>query len=197
LAPVFSPAVIKINLKRPEQFIFPITITGFIIINHQPIEMSTSKRILNLFLLMLLYQCSYAQKITSPAVINELKAAESKMFNSITKSNRGEYLKNFVAEDYFSINADGSTQDRAQVAADTAGGKFFSAFTYKYFDKKIKVYGNVGIITGRCQAFMNDVMGVEFLYTAIFVKEKGKWLFTNWQGTISKNSPPPPPMQRN
>src|SRR5882672_1360650 len=102
---------------------------------------------------IILFQITFGQKETSKPVIKELEAAETKMFESITKIDRGEYLKNYVSDDYFSINADGSTQNKTQVAADSAGGKFFEAFTYKYFDKKIKAYDNVGIINGRCQAF--------------------------------------------
>ena len=145
--------------------------------------------------LTMLFQSTFGQT-EIPKSIKEIEAAEINMFQSITKVDRGEYLKNYVMDDYFSINADGSTQTKDQVAADSAGGKFFSAFTYKYFDKKIKVYDNVGIINGRCQAFMKDTMVVEFLYTAVFVKQKDKWMFANWQGTISKDSPPPPPMQK-
>jgi hypothetical protein len=158
--------------------------------------MNKLKQIAILVSVTMFFQSAFGQTDISKSTIKELEAAELKMFNSITQASRAAYLKNDVMNDYFSINADGSTQTRDQVAADSAGGKFFSAFTYKYLDKKIKAYGNVGIINGRCQAFMNETMAVEFLYTAVFVKQKGKWMFANWQGTISKNSPPPPPMQK-
>lgn len=158
--------------------------------------MNKLKQTAILIFFTVLFQTTWGQKETPKPVIKELEAAEIKMFEGITKVDRGEYLKNYVSDDYFSINADGSTQNKAQVAADSARGKFFEAFSYKYFDKNIRVYDNVGIITGRCQAFMKDMMVVEFLYTAVFVKEKEKWMFTSWQGTISKNSPPPPPMPK-
>jgi len=144
----------------------------------------------------MLFQSAFSQTEVSKSTIKEIEAAETKMFESITKIDRKEYLKNYVTVDYFSINADGSTQTREQVAEDTISTKLFSAVTYKMFDKKIKVYDKVGIVTGRAQAFMKDNMVVEFLYTAVFVKQKDKWMFANWQGTISKDSPPPPPMQK-
>lgn len=146
--------------------------------------------------LTMLFQSTFGQIESPKSLIKEIEAAEIKMFESITKVDRKEYLKNYVTDDYFSINADGSTQTKDQVAADTISPKLFSAVTYKHFDKQTKVYGNVGIVTGRIQAFMKDTMMVEFLYTAVFVKQKNKWMFANWQGTISKNSPPPPPMQK-
>jgi adenylate cyclase class IV len=144
----------------------------------------------------LLFQNALGQTQVPKSTIKEIEAAETKMFESISKIDRKEYLKNYVTDDYFSINADGSTQTREQVAADTISPKLFSAVTYKTFDKKIKVYDKVGIVTGRVQAFMKDTMVVEFLYTAVFLKQKEKWMFANWQGTISKDSPPPPPMPK-
>jgi len=145
--------------------------------------------------LSMLFQSAFGQTQVSKSA-KEIEAAEIKMFESITKIDRAEYLKNFVTKDYFSINADGTTQTRDEVVADTLRPKLFSAVTYKNFDKKIKVYDNVGIVTGRAQAFMKDTMVVEFLYTAVFVKQNNKWMFANWQGTVSKNSPPPPPMPK-
>ena len=56
------------------------------------------------------------------------------------------------------------------------------------------IYGNVGIITGKAQVVVQEKVMVEFLYTEIWTKEKNKWMYSGWQGTISKNSPPPPPM---
>ena len=146
--------------------------------------------------LTMFIQSTFGQTKVLKSNTKEIEAAEIKMFESITKIDRKEYLKNYVTDDYFSINADGSTQTKEQVAADTISPKLFSAVTYKYFDKIIKVYDKVGIVTGRVQAFMKETMVVEFLYTAVFVQQKEKWMFANWQGTISKNSPPPPPMPK-
>ena len=158
--------------------------------------MNRLKQTAILVFLTMFLQSTFGQTKIAKSTIKEIESAELKMFEGMTKVDRGDYLKNYVTDDYFSINADGSTQTKEQVAADSAGGKFFSAFTYKYFDKKIRVYDKVGIVNGRCQAFMKDNMIVEFLYTAVFVKQNDKWMYASWQGTISKNSPPPPPMEK-
>lgn len=158
--------------------------------------MNKMKKMSLLFFFMPLFQITLAQKNTSQPDIEGLKAAELKMFASIMKADRGEYLKNYLSEDYFSINADGSTVNKAQLVADSLNVKMFEGVTLKNLDEKIKTFDNVGIITGRAQGFMNDKLGVEFLYTAVFVKEDGKWMFRNWQGTISKDSPPPPSMPK-
>jgi hypothetical protein len=39
---------------------------------------------------------------------------------------------------------------------------------------------------------MKEIYAAEYLYTAIFVKDHNKWMFTGWQGTMSKDSPKPP-----
>jgi hypothetical protein len=142
-------------------------------------------------IVLLCLQAAHAQKEASPVVIKELQAAEAKMFRAMLGGDK-DYCRNYLADDYFSINADGSTSTKEQVCADTLHGKFFSQFTYQYFDKKTRVYDNVAVLTGRVQAFLKEALAVEFLYTAVFVNQKGKWLFASWQGTISKDSPKPP-----
>ena len=138
-------------------------------------------------------QSSFGQGKPSAAVSDELVAAETEMFAKITQQDP-VFMKDLVADDYFSINADGTTVDKAQLMAQKGSPqqKMMAAATYKVFDKQVRAYGNVGIITGRARAFMNDTYLVEFLYTAVFVKQNDKWMFTLWQGTISKDSPPPP-----
>ncbi len=137
----------------------------------------------------------HGQVKVSDAVKAELVAAEAEMFAKIVQQDPA-YMKNLVADDYFSINADGSTETKAQLAAekDSPKMKMMATATYQLFDKQIRAYGNVGIVNGRARAYMQGTYIVEFLYTAVFVKQNDKWMFTLWQGTISKDSPPPPPM---
>jgi hypothetical protein len=137
------------------------------------------------------------QEAPSAAVPDELVAAEAQMFSKITQQDPA-FMKDLVADDYFSINADGSTMDKAQLLAQKGSPqqKLMAAATYKQFDKQVRAYGKVGIITGRARAYLNGAYLVEFLYTAVFVKQNDKWMFTLWQGTLSKDSPPPPPIPK-
>lgn len=141
---------------------------------------------------------AFAQQKISATATKELEDAEAQMFAKMTKGDPA-YLKDFVADDYFSINADGGTVDKAQVIAELGSGKqkMMAESTVKLFDKKIFTSGNVGIINGRARAYMKGTYIVEFLYTAVFVKQNDKWMFARWQGTISKDSPPPPPFPKN
>lgn len=136
-----------------------------------------------------------AQKAPA-SVIKEIEEAESKMFRNVNYSHVKEYYATDVADEFFSINADGTTRNKEQGLADTARMKMFEMATYKFFDREVRAYGNVGITNGRVQAFFNEQMVAEFLYTTVFVKRNGKWMYTSWQGTLSQNSPKVPPMQQ-
>ena len=131
------------------------------------------------------------------SVIKEIEQAETRMFQNVNYTHAKEYFSTDVADDFFTINADGISANKEQTLADTTRLKLFEMTNIKVLDRKIRVYGNVGITNGRGQAYFNGQMVVEFLYTTIFVKKNGKWMYTSWQGTISKDSPPPPPMPQN
>lgn len=137
-----------------------------------------------------------AQGQISPSTTKELEEAETKMFDGILHHS-ADYFKDYVANDYITINADGNMADKEQTYADSSRFKFLSGFTWKLFDKKIRAYGEVGIITGRARVYMKETYAAEFLYTAIFVKDHQKWMFTGWQGTMSKDSPKLPPISSN
>jgi hypothetical protein len=138
-----------------------------------------------------------AQNTGSAAAIAEVEAAEARMFQQVKYPTAAGYFKTDATDDFFSINADGTITNKEQSIADSARLKIFSMATYKFFDKKIRVYGDAAVVNGRCQAFMNNVYVVEFLYTVVFAKQNGKWMYASWQGTISKDSPPPPHMPKN
>jgi len=55
-----------------------------------------------------LSQSGLGQTQVSETIKKELVAAESEMFKKIVQLDP-DYMKNLVADDYFSINADGST----------------------------------------------------------------------------------------
>lgn len=130
-----------------------------------------------------------AQHSADASKIKEVEAAEARMFANMNFTHSKEYYKTDVADDFFTINADGVSAGKQESLADTARQKMVEAATLKLLDKKIRVYDNVGITNGRGQAYVGETMVVEFLYTAVFVKRNGKWMYTSWQGTISKDSP--------
>ncbi len=149
--------------------------------------------------LSLFFSCTNVDKSKSDSAVDnteiskkEVDAAFKKMWQNVTFTNLASYMKTDVADDFFTIDADGIAVNMEQTLADTARLKMLESLKFKFFDQKIKVYDNVAIINGRVQAFSNDTYAAEVLYTAIFVKLNGVWKYKNWQGTWSKDSPPPP-----
>ena len=127
-------------------------------------------------------------------VQKELDEAEAAMFKSVQDYNTS-YFESIMSDDYITINADGVMMNKTQTLADSAHRKMMSGYACKLLDKTTRVYGNVGLINGKARVMVQDKIMVEFFYTEIWTKEKSKWMFAGWQGTISKDSPPPPPMQ--
>ncbi len=152
-----------------------------------------------LILLSLVVGCSQPERVKSDTAVDNTEiskqavdSAFKRMWQNVTFTNLASYMKTDVADNFFAIDADGVTANMEETLADTARLKMLESLEFKFFDQKIKVYDNVAIINGRVQAFSNDKYAAEVLYTAIFVKQGGVWKYKNWQGTWSKNSPPPP-----
>src|SRR3954465_13790576 len=61
-------------------------------------------------------QGASGQGTPSPAMSDELVAAETQMFSKITQQDTA-FMRDRVADDYFSINADGSTVNKTQLLA--------------------------------------------------------------------------------
>lgn len=154
---------------------------------------------ISLFSVSLFWGCTNIDKPKSDSAIDntetsmkDVDSAFKKMWQNVTLTNLANYMKTDVADDFFAIDADGITANMKQTLADTARLKMLESLQFKFFDQKTKVYDNVAIINGRVQAFSNGKYAAEILYTAIFVKLNGVWKYKNWQGTWSKDSPPPP-----
>ena len=149
--------------------------------------------------LSLTVSCTNTQKTKSESAVDnteiykkDVDSAFKRMWENVTYTNLANYMKTDVADEFFTIDADGIAANMEQTLADTSRLKMLESLKFKFFDQNINVYDNVAIINGRVQAFANNKFAAEILYTAIFVKLNGVWKYKNWQGTWSKNSPPPP-----
>ena len=138
-------------------------------------------------ILFFITQNSFGQKKVSDADLKELEAAEAKMFDAILKYDP-VYWKDNVSNDYITINADGVMQTKEQIMADSSRKNLFAGVSFKLFDRKIRLYGDVAIINGRSQYLMGDKILGEVYHTEIWIKKKGKWMFDGWQGTYTKGT---------
>jgi len=138
-------------------------------------------------LLLFITQISFGQKKVSEAVIKELETAEAKMFDAVLKYDT-VYWNDNVPNDYITINADGVMQTKEQILADSSRKNLFAGVSYKLFDRKIRLHGDVAIVNGRSQYLMGDKILGEVYHTEIWIKQKGKWMFDGWQGTYTKGT---------
>ena len=152
------------------------------------------------FCLLLIVGCSQIDKSKSAITKSndselakkELDSAFKKMWKNLTLTKVPEYFKTDVSDNFFTINADGIVQNKAEFLADTKRIEMLEILSFEFFDQQIKVFDNVGIINGRIKAFSEGTYVGEVFYTAIFVKDNNVWKYENWQGTWTKDSPPPP-----
>jgi hypothetical protein len=150
--------------------------------------------------LLLIFGCSNVDKSKSiiadnkdsESVKKELDSAFKKMWKNVTLTNAAEYFKTDVSDNFFTVNADGIIQNKEELLGDTKRLEMLEILSFEFFDQQIKVYDNVGIINGRIKAFSEGTYVGEIFYTAIFVKQNEIWKYENWQGTWTKDSPPPP-----
>ncbi len=132
-----------------------------------------------------------AQTNASESSQKELETAFNEMWTNTTFSNNYNYFKTDVSDNYVAMNADGSSQTKEELFVDIDQLKLLEKATFEFFDQKIRINGEFGIIKGRSKAYFNGEYVAEFLYTALFVKENDIWKYAGWKGAYTKNSPTP------
>jgi hypothetical protein len=86
------------------------------------------------------------------------------------------------ADDFFSINHDGSAADKQQTMAFLRTGKVLAEkITSDEF--RLRRYGDTAVITGRSAYFFGGQKVGEVRHTEIWAKRKGRWQLAGWQGT--------------
>ena len=96
-------------------------------------------------------------------------------------------LQRFYADEYVFIDEDGVVTDRAKELKNLTTGDF-RLDAFKFDDMKVRLYGNVAVVTGR-----NTIQGVwvgtnrdvsgPYRFTDIFVKRDGRWVCVSSQSS--------------
>jgi uncharacterized membrane protein YhdT len=90
--------------------------------------------------------------------------------------------KKLFAQDYVTINADGTMQEKEETMK--TFGKFKGS-TAKLSDKKIRIYDNVAIINGRAKFYVKGILVAGIFYTETWAYRQSNWEFIGWQGTMT------------
>jgi hypothetical protein len=92
------------------------------------------------------------------------------------------------ADDFFSINHDGSTVDKQQTLAFLRTGKFLAEkITSDEF--RLRRYGDSAVITGRSTYFVGGQKVGDVRHTQVWIKRNGRWQLVGWQGTPIQDPP--------
>jgi ketosteroid isomerase-like protein len=111
------------------------------------------------------------------AKADTLNTAEAQMWEAFRLHDVAA-LDRLLADDYLTVNADGSFWDKPQTLAfNVKGGLNIQSVSLE--DRQVRLYGDVGVITGR--TLINA--SVRIRYTEVWVRSGDRWRFASWQGT--------------
>jgi ketosteroid isomerase-like protein len=94
-------------------------------------------------------------------------------------------LERLYADEYLSIDPAGATFTKAQDIDNVKSGNFKLA-TFKLDEMKVRVHGEVGVVTGRNTikaTYMGKDISGAYRFTDTFVKRAGRWQVMTTQGT--------------
>ena len=134
------------------------------------------------FLFLLISQHIYSQEMSvSDSLKTLLISKENEMFSIITNGNK-EDAEKLIAQDYITINADGVMEGKENTIRTI---QKFKGSTASLSDKKIRVYDNIAIITGKAKFYVKTILVAEIFYTEIWNFRDKQWQFIGWQGTMT------------
>jgi len=93
-------------------------------------------------------------------------------------------LEQLLADDFSYTHSTGVMSNKAQEIADTMSSQWTSS---KTDDMKVRVFGDVAIVTGRqtLEGTSKGYVSGPRRFTDIFVKRNGKWLIVAGQSTLA------------
>lgn len=144
-------------------------------------------KILSIVILMLASVAprSWAQAL-GPAE-QELIALENDWSQAAVKRD-GAALQRFYADDYIFTDQNGVVSNKTREILNITTG-IFQLTSYKFEDVKVRVYGDVAVVTGRntirgtWEDVKRDISG-PYRFTDVFVRRNGRW-----QCVASQSSP--------
>jgi ketosteroid isomerase-like protein len=94
-------------------------------------------------------------------------------------------LERLYSDEYLAIDPAGAIFTKAQDIANVKSGNFKLA-TFKLDDVKVKIHGEMGVVTGRNTikaTYMGKDISGAYRFTDVFVKRAGRWQVLSTQGT--------------
>jgi ketosteroid isomerase-like protein len=120
---------------------------------------------------------SWAAQAPGPSE-QELIALENDWSQAAVKRD-GAALQRFYADEYIFTDENGVVSNKTQEILNLTNG-IFRLTSYKFEDVKVRVYGDVAVVTGRntikgiWEDVKRDISG-PYRFTDVFVKRNGRW----------------------
>lgn len=138
------------------------------------------RRVLIVLLLTGATTSAAGAQVAPPATERELIQAERQLADAFIKRDVAA-LESILAEEFIDSNPDGIAQGKAAAIAETKSGTVLSV---TFADLKVRLYGDVGIVTGLYtqKAVLNgkDATGTN-RFTDVFVRRAGRWQLVSTQ----------------
>ena len=114
----------------------------------------------------------------------ELIKLENDWKGAVVKRDKSA-LQQLYADDYLSTDSEGGLWNKAEdISIDTTG--VFKLESFKFADMKVRVYGDVALVTGRISlagTSNRQQLSSQFRFTDAFVKHDGRWQVASTQLT--------------
>jgi ketosteroid isomerase-like protein len=128
----------------------------------------------------LIPQASAAQTTNTPE--QELRDLDTRFVTAVVKNDRA-FLAQIYADDYYCIHSNGVAMNKAEELASHATVAWTDS---RIDDIKVRIYGDVGIVTGRL-ALAGSATGFApgaRRFTDIYARRGGRWRLVGCQSTL-------------
>jgi ketosteroid isomerase-like protein len=128
---------------------------------------------------MLLLAAHHTEAQTLNAAEHEVLKVENDWNQALVKRDTAS-LPQFYADEYLYTDPDGLVWDKAKDLANLTSGSAARLSAYKLDDTRVRMYGDVAVVTGRntikgvFERVFSDVSGA-YRFTDVFVKRNGRW----------------------
>ena len=114
----------------------------------------------------------------------ELQELQREFFDACELPGDEETIDRLYSDEFFSINADGSTSTKQDALEFFEAGQFPVSESVTYDETRVRRYGDAAIVTGRSK-WANPDPGLTTVvrHTQIWAKQDGHWQLEGWQGT--------------
>lgn len=95
-------------------------------------------------------------------------------------------LKTLLTDDLMYIHSNGLTETKSDFLHSITTGNITYQTMEPEADRRIRTYGKTGISNGIVHAtglLNGNPFDIKLRYTAVYVKQKGKWRLASWQST--------------